>query len=350
MALPRVIGVNTPPLISRARSIATRIALRRPVKLEGESDEPVTLHVDELVHHRGWLHVSGWVLCPGQEITGLAVQVPGRAPRRILHGLDSPDVAEAHGPAAASARFSGSLPDPDPAAAVGTELVVLLGDGRHVRLGNLIDQRLHDDPCSVLARRFYDSLAELPPGARVLELGSRARSGNVLADQLPFGPGVEYTGFDIIEGRNVDVVGDAHALADSFEPNTFAAAFSVSTFEHLAMPWKVAVELATVLEVGATAFVATHQTWPVHDEPWDFWRFSAWAWASIFNADTGFEVIQAAMGEPAAVVSRWHRPPTVNLDLEPAWLSSSVLVRKVGEPRVSWDVATATVTEADYPV
>ena len=72
----------------------------------------------------------------------------------------------------------------------------------------------------------------------------------------------------------MDVMGDAHKLSDYFDKDSFDVIFSMSVFEHLAMPWKVALELNKVLKPGGMMLHTTHQTWPLHEEPWDYWRYS----------------------------------------------------------------------------
>jgi hypothetical protein len=52
--------------------------------------------------------------------------------------------------------------------------------------------------------------SKLKPGSKLLELGSRARSGNV----VEFGQ-VDYTGVDIMAGPNVDIVADVHYLSEA---------------------------------------------------------------------------------------------------------------------------------------
>ena len=123
---------------------------------------------------------------------------------------------------------------------------------------------------------FGHFLAQLQtiPGGTVLEVGSRALRAHE-PQHLP--PHLDYVGLDILAGPYVDIVGDAHRLAEIFGTRRFVTAMSFSVFEHLAMPWKVALELNRMLEPGGLVFTGCHQTWPVHEEPWDFWRFSRYS-------------------------------------------------------------------------
>jgi methyltransferase family protein len=173
-------------------------------------------------------------------------------------------------------------------------------------------------------------------GARVLEVGARARSG--LTRRHLF-DGCQYVGVDVLAGPNVDVVADAHWLTTQFS-SEFDGVFSVSTFEHLMMPWKVATEINGVLKAGGWVFTQTHQTWPIHDAPWDFFRFSRDAWRGLFNEATGFRIIAAEHAE--AAVSTPLRQRTDNdatvLDRELGYLRSICLAEKISSPMVTYSM------------
>jgi len=183
---------------------------------------------------------------------------------------------------------------------------------------------------------------------KVLELGSRNRSGVIRRQLVP--DSLHYIGLDILAGDDVDIVGDAHSLSTLFEPNTFDAIFAMSVFEHLLMPWKVILEMNHVMKTGGLVMIATHQTWPLHESPWDFWRFSDQSWRGLFNQYTGFEIIETAMGEPGSILSRILHPATLGIDGQPAYLGSAVLCKKVADTRLSWDVDVAKVLDTMYPV
>ena len=181
----------------------------------------------------------------------------------------------------------------------------------------------------------------------VVEIGSRKSPGDAYASRLPAGS--RYVGFDIKAGPNVDVVGDAHQISRHFSSASVDAAFSLSTIEHLAMPWKAVIDLNVVLKPGGIAFLATHQTWPLHEAPWDFWRLSKYAWRVLLNQATGFEILGAEMGLPGSIVPDLLTAPTAGLDEQPAFLGSAVLARKTGPTTLSWDVDLDAITEQSYP-
>lgn len=202
------------------------------------------------------------------------------------------------------------------------------------------------DPYHRLVKRFFDDLRDLPAG-RALEIGSRNRSGITRRELVP--SEWEYVGFDIVQGENVDVVGDAHALSTVFGRDEFNAVFAVSVFEHLLMPWKAAIEINRVMATGGVLFVSSHQAWPVHEYPWDYWRFSDQAWHGLFNAYTGFEIVDAVMGEPGYITPDVVHGPTDGLDQQPAWLATAVIARKIGDTELSWDVPHDGIVGTQYP-
>jgi SAM-dependent methyltransferase len=230
---------------------------------------------------------------------------------------------------------------------------VLRGVRRRVVLRGfeLLKRPFHRDarpePSHALFERFVTQVNALER-PRVLEIGARARSGTVHAHRFP---GAEYVGFDVLAGENVQVVGDAHELAAHFPPGHFDAAFAVSVFEHLAMPWKVALELNRVLRPGGLVCVFTHPTYPPHDRPWDFWRYGPEAFEVLFSRAAGFELVECAQGLRCAIVPLADEAPLVGLWREPAYLAVAALARKVGEPdpRLRWDVPLGEVLSTRYP-
>lgn len=133
-------------------------------------------------------------------------------------------------------------------------------------------------------------------GMRILEVGSREVTGNSTARQK-FDK-AEYVGFDYYAGPNVDVVGDAHQLASYFEGQQFDLIYSSACFEHFAMPWVVATEIAKILKVGGYLFVETHFSFSAHERPWNFFQFSDMGLRMLFSKELGFECIEAGMSNP----------------------------------------------------
>ena len=134
-------------------------------------------------------------------------------------------------------------------------------------------------------------------GLRVLEIGSREVTGPSSARQEL--SQAEYVGFDFYPGPNVDVVGDAHQLSSYFgKDEKFDIIYSSACFEHFAMPWLVATEIAKLLKVGGYVLIETHFSFASHERPWNFFQFSDMALRTLFSGALGFECIEAGMSNP----------------------------------------------------
>ena len=135
------------------------------------------------------------------------------------------------------------------------------------------------------------------PGMRILEIGSREVTGKSAA-RKEFSK-AKYVGFDFYPGNNVDIVGDAHKLSSYFQSEeAFDIVYSSACFEHFAMPWIVALEIAKVLKVGGIVFIETHFSYSSHERPWHFFQFSDMALRVLFSQALGFECIEAGMSNP----------------------------------------------------
>jgi SAM-dependent methyltransferase len=196
----------------------------------------------------------------------------------------------------------------------------------------------------VMVDRFRGEVAERR--GSMLEIGSRARSGVSYRSWFP--ADIEHLGIDITDGPNVDAVCDAHHLSRRVD-RTFDFAFSMAVFEHLLMPWKVALEMNKVLRQGALGLIISHAAWPLHEEPWDFFRFSKESWRGIFNAHTGFEVVDAQYRYPASIVPDYINDSNFQqMSLGPTYLLSGCIVRRTGPAQVAWNAEVADIYDLSY--
>jgi hypothetical protein len=211
----------------------------------------------------------------------------------------------------------------------------------------------HDEPPSL---SFADFVAMANRECRsVLEIGSRVVSPGGQSTRSVFDTKVRYTGFDYYPDSNTDVVGDAHQLSSCFPPGTqFDAIFSLAVFEHLAMPWKVAMEINKLLPIGGLCFQSTPFTWPHHEMPWDFWRFSHEGLRMLFSPALGFEVLALGLNGPCRIHSEEQSGPFWGTPFQRAYLESTILVRKVRDfspENFRWNVQLEDVlpSESCYP-
>jgi len=165
---------------------------------------------------------------------------------------------------------------------------------------------------------------------RVLEIGSRVVSPGSRSKRELF-PGACYVGFDYYRDDNTDLVGDAHRLSEYVGEGEFDAVFSDSVFEHLAMPWVVAMEINRVLAPGGITFHSSHFAWPLHEVPWDFWRFSDEGLKVLFSNALGFATRKAGMLFPVRIHPDEVVPEQRMLPLHPAFGGVAILAEKVAE-------------------
>lgn len=285
------------------------------------------------------LYVNGWCRAVEPRVT-----IDGKNINFILDKVDRPDVA-----------LCFDLPD---ALNWGFTLVCLLPEVHfdstkltiHLRddvslTDPVKDHLAMEDVAAVKMVEAFKASVWTGKGS-VLEIGSRARSGNSYRHFFP--DDIEYVGLDVTSGPNVDIVGDAHEMSTVIKQQ-FDHIFSISVFEHLLMPWKVAIEMGKVLKLGGTAYIQSHSTFPLHDEPWDFWRYSRDAWKGIFNKHTGFEVVDAQYRYPANIVPMHiNEPDRADMGLYTNFLISACVVRKIGEPMVEWTGRAADIYDLQY--
>ena len=324
------------------------MGLQDPVRLRPMTSktEPV-LVVERNSTFQGAVHVAGYVFCETLPVVAMSLVLPdGRKLPISQMGLPSPDLARKYGRAAASCRFGERF-------FVGLETSQMLNAAVEITLADA-SSRTHplasgdpNDATFLLIDRFFNEVRSHPTG-HLLEIGSRNRTGAMWRNGLP--PSWRYTGFDILEGENVDIVGDAHEASRFLPRQAFDAVMSFAVFEHLLMPWKAAIEMNKVLRKGALGLILAPQTWSLHEEPCDYFRFSSHAWKALLNKATGFEIIEAVDGARAYIVARVHNAVTEFGEANMGALMSGVLFRKTGETTLDWPVSMTDIADDLYPM
>jgi len=292
--------------------------------------------VDELSFFRGTLWIRGWAFHRERQITQLGCILPGKEYQPLSgYGQPSSDVEAAFGPAARDCRFFAELFCESGEIYESIQLVFTLDGQERVAVSRLVAETLEVCRPRQMERDFYGRLAEQGSG-KILEIGSRNVTGDLNRNKIP--RSWKYVGLDILPDSYTDVVGDAHNLRKHFRRNCFDAVISMAVFEHLIMPWKAVLEINRVLRQGGLVFVMSHQTFPLHGEPWDYFRFSARAWRALFNRRTGFEILETGQGMPASIVAHQLMEHTTYLPDLPAYILTAVLARKTGRTSLRWDV------------
>lgn len=181
------------------------------------------------------------------------------------------------------------------------------------------------------AERFFEQLGSMNP-CRVLEMGTLAWNGPPKHSRdlvLKANPAADWTGCDMVAGEGVDLVCDIHNLSSL--NREFDAAVVCSVLEHVARPWVAAQELGSVIRSGGILLVTTHQSFPYHAYPKDYYRFTQEGLREIFSEEAGWKVVESNYDHPCKVTpldNFFTHAHDWNFEAE-AWLSVSCLAERI---------------------
>lgn len=128
-----------------------------------------------------------------------------------------------------------------------------------------------------LSKRFsrenlYKWLAEdldtLLTGSKVLCIGGGGALDNMIKDH----PAADTTTIDIDPVRQPDMVMDVTNM--SFADSEFDAIYMMEVLEHVKYPQAALHEVERVLKNGGRFVMSTPFVFGIHEEPYDFWRFT----------------------------------------------------------------------------
>lgn len=133
-------------------------------------------------------------------------------------------------------------------------------------------------------RQFVEiCTTSLPVSEPIYEFGSYQVAGQQqFSDLRPLFPGRPYVGADMRVGPGVDVVLNLHNLGLPAE--SVGTALSLDTLEHVEYPHTACHELYRVLKPGGLLVISSVMNFPIHDHPYDYWRFTPAAFASLLQA------------------------------------------------------------------
>jgi len=291
------------------------------------------------------LYVEGWFHHPTDELE--SVRLVGPFP--VEHQVSAANVAHAGVSAQLGANkgfvLQALFPCEAPVEELSIEWTTRSGRVLSAPLMQYARERQSCFETPILLDKFR-ALVEERNVKRILDIGGRDRSKLGKPDLFPK---AKTTVLDVIAAEGVDVVGDAHRLSAYFPAGAFDAVYSCSVFEHLLMPWKVAIEINKILKIGGIGLAHTHQTLGMHDLPWDFWRFSSDAWDAIFNAGSGFKIIGRAMDAESFILPFIYQPDMQFPERGVGFEGSTVAFEKISETRLDWDVQVEDIIKSHYP-
>lgn len=292
----------------------------------------------------GFVVVEGWFHRPGDTIASVRIEGEGLQQLDAQAGFCFEGVRAAFGDECGF-RVKAFAAQGRAIDRAGLYLETRKGVRVVVSATDLIADAISLSPPDRLYRQFIQAVSALP-GARLLDIGGRDRSGYDRSREFP---DAQCTVFDILPSSNVDVVGDAHQLNEYFPPDHFDFAQSVSVYEHLAMPWVVTAHLNRVLKPGGLAFIATHHSIGLHDPPWDFWRFTDRAFHALFCRASGFEIVDTDMKALNFIVPMLYTQQHRDHEKAAGFEVTCVLARKVADTQLQWTVDMSSILKSAYP-
>jgi SAM-dependent methyltransferase len=110
----------------------------------------------------------------------------------------------------------------------------------------------------------------------------------------------QWLGVDVPENVLADV--KAYADAVPLPDASFDTVLCTDVLEHVADPAATVREMARLLRPGGVALLTTPLCYPIHEAPYDFWRFTRYGLRQLFEG-AGFEIVdmQTMAAGPRAV-------------------------------------------------
>lgn len=116
----------------------------------------------------------------------------------------------------------------------------------------------------------------------IYEFGSFQVDGQEkIADLRPLFPEKEFVGADMREGKGVDKVLDLHNI--DLPSGSVGTVICLETLEHVEYPHLALSEIHRVLKDDGIAIISSMMDFPIHDHPYDYWRFTPYAFRSILQ-------------------------------------------------------------------
>lgn len=118
-----------------------------------------------------------------------------------------------------------------------------------------------------------------PNTGRALEIGSLNVNGTT---KHLFADATEYIGIDFREGKDVDLVMNAHDTLEQFGNDSFDTIICMDMLEHDDAFWRTLDNIHAMLKQGGYFWVVMPTIgFPIHNHPGDYWRATEQAFQDI---------------------------------------------------------------------
>ncbi len=116
----------------------------------------------------------------------------------------------------------------------------------------------------------------------IFEFGSLQVPGQEgFADLRSFFPGKEYFGADMRKGPGVDMILNLHDI--DLPSESVGTVLMLDTLEHVEYPRKAIRNVEKILKPEGILIISSVMNFPIHDFPYDYWRFTPEAFKSLLR-------------------------------------------------------------------
>jgi len=122
----------------------------------------------------------------------------------------------------------------------------------------------------------------LPFQEPIYEFGSLQVAGQEgFADLRPFFPGKQYVGCDMRPGPGVDCILNLHNI--ELPDGVVGTVLVMDTLEHVEFVRRAMDEVYRILKPGGFVVISSVMNFPIHDYPFDYWRFTPEGFKSLLQ-------------------------------------------------------------------
>lgn len=132
-------------------------------------------------------------------------------------------------------------------------------------------------------KQFVKICAEtLPISEPIYEFGSLQIPGQEgFADLRPLFPDKKYVGADMRKGPGVDIILNLHNI--DLPSETVGTVLILDTLEHVEFVRKAIEEVHRILMPNGILIISSVMNFPIHDYPYDYWRFTPEGFKSLLK-------------------------------------------------------------------
>lgn len=158
-------------------------------------------------------------------------------------------------------------------------------------------------------RQYLTEFLESHKGIKnLLEVGSKDVSGSIrnIVEKRE----IKYTGIDMMEGENVDIVANAHNLCKAVKYKKYDVVVCFDTFEHDNAFWITLDQIKRTVKKGGWMMLGFPSRYcPEHSHPNDYWRFMPQSMDLMFEGWKNYHKIVDKNGDTEDEIYGWGQRP-----------------------------------------